>query len=330
MKNYTILITLLLLFATPQIKAEKPTVVATASMFSDMAKNIVGNKMDVQLLVPVGADPHTHKPTPGDAKMVVNADLVLQNALGFEGWLGELIKHSGTKATIATITEGIKPLMSESYDSPDPHAWMDGRNGLKYIENIKNAVVALDPANKDFYEKNYSAYRIEIKEMDEYIQQEINKIPLAKRILITSHDAFKYYGKRYGVQLESTMGVSTEAEPTPEDVQNLIKVIKGAEVPAIFAETTINPKIMKQIAADANIVLGGSLYADSIGLPGEDGDSYIKMMTSNTDKIVAGLTGKIKESVITDESSGGFGWATILIGLLLVGAMIFMFSKMNR
>ncbi len=330
MKNYTILITLLLLLSTSQIKAEKPTIVATASMFADMAKNIVDDKMNVELLVPVGADPHTHKPTPGDAKMVVNADLILQNALGFEGWLGELIKHSGTQATVATITEGITPLMSDAYDSPDPHAWMDGRNGLKYIENIKNAVVALDPANKDFYEKNYNAYRIEIEEMDEYIVSEITKIPPTQRILITSHDAFKYYGKRYGVQLESTMGVSTDAEPTPQDVQNLIKVIKQSNVPSIFAETTINPKIMKQIAEDANIVLGGSLYADSIGLPGEDGDSYINMMTSNTDKIVAGLTGKIKESIATNQSSGGFGWATILIGLLLVGAMIFMFSKMNR
>jgi len=329
MKNYTIFIILILLFIAPQVKAEKPTIVATASMFSDMAKNIAGDKMNIELIVPVGGDPHLYKPTPKDAKMVVNADLILQNGLTFEGWLGELIEHSATKASTVLVTEGINPIKSLTYDAPDPHAWMDARNGLKYIENIKNGIVALDPANKDFYEKNYRAYRIEIQELDEYIQQEIKKIPPAQRILITSHDAFQYYGRRYGIQLESVMGTSTDADIQTQDVLHLIDVIKQSKVPAIFTETTVNPKQMEQIAKDNGVVVSGSLYADSIGAPGTDGDSYIDMLKANTDKIVAGLTRKASTETVT-APSGGFSWATILIGLLLVGAMGFMFSKMNR
>jgi len=329
MKNYNIYIITFLLLTAFQIKAQKPSIVATASMFSDMAKNIAGDKMKVELIVPIGGDPHIYKPTPNDAKMVVNADLILKNGLTFEGWLGELIEHSGTKANVVTVTEGIKALKSETYDSPDPHAWMDARKGLKYIENIKNGIVALDPANKDFYEKNYRAYRIEVEELDEYIQKEIAKIPAAQRILITSHDAFQYYGRRYGIQLESVLGVSTDADIQTQDVLQLIDVIKKSKVPAIFTETTINPKQMEQIAKDNGVVVGGSLYADSIGKPGTDGDSYIDMLKANTDKIVAGLTRKASAETAT-EPSGGFAWASILIGLLLVGAMAFMFSKMNR
>lgn len=328
MKNYIYLITFLLLTAF-QAKAEKPTVVATASMFSDMAKNIVGDKMNIELIVPIGGDPHIYKPTPNDAKMVVNADLILKNGLTFEGWLGELIEHSGTKAAVVLVTKGINPIKSLTYDAPDPHAWMDARNGLKYIENIKNGIIALDPANKDFYEKNYRAYRIEVEELDEYVETKITKIPLAQRILITSHDAFQYYGRRYGIQLESVMGTSTDADIQTQDVLQLIDVIKKSKVPAIFTETTINPKQMEQIAKDNGVVVGGSLYADSIGKPGTDGDSYINMLKANTDKIVAGLTRKASEETTT-EPSGGFGWASILIGLLLVGAMAFMFAKMNK
>jgi len=329
MKKYIIYTILILLLTTFQIQAQKPTIVATASMFSDMAKNIVGDKMNVEVIVPIGGDPHIYKPTPKDAKMVVNADLILKNGLTFEGWLGELIDNSGTKAPVVLVTEGIEPIKSLTYNAPDPHAWMDARNGLKYAENIKNGILALDPANKDFYEKNYNAYRIEVEELDEYIETEIAKIPLAQRILITSHDAFQYYGKRYGIQLESVLGTSTDADIQTQDVLHLIEVIRKSKVPAIFTETTINPKQMEQIAKDNGVVVGGSLYADSIGKKGSDGDSYIDMLKANTDKIVAGLTQKSGDEIAV-ESPGGFNWAGVLIGLMLIGAMVFMFKKMNR
>ncbi len=333
MKNYTLYIITFLLLAAPQIKAEKPTIVATASMFSDMAKNIAGDKMNIELIVPIGGDPHLYKPTPKDAKMVVNADLILKNGLTFEGWLDELIENSGTKASVILTTQGINPIKSLTYDSPDPHAWMNAQNGLKYAENIKNGIVALDPANKDFYEKNYNTYSAEIKQLDEYILTQISKIPEAQRILVTSHDAFQYYGKRYGIQLESVLGTSTDADVQTQDILQLIEIIRQSKVAAIFTETTINPKQMEQIAKDNGVVVGGSLYADSIGKPGSDGDSYINMLKANTDKIVAGLTGKLSNATEANNDntpSSGFPLSAILIGLLLVGAMLFMFRKMNR
>ncbi len=329
MKKFILIVLVLLTYA--RLQAEKPTIAATASMFSDMAKNIVGDKMNIELIVPVGGDPHLYKPTPKDAKLVADADLILQNGLTFEGWLSELIENSGTKALVVTITEGITPIKSLTYDSPDPHAWMNVEHGLKYIENIKNGVVQLDPDNKAFYEKNHEQYRQEVINLDNYIKEQVNTIPADKRILVTSHDAFQYYGKQYGIQLESVLGVSTDAEAQTDDIINLIKIIQKSKVPAIFAETTINPKQMQQIARDNNIVIGGTLYADSIGETGSEGDSYIKMLKANTDKIVAGLTGKLSpentEEVI--DTNNDFHWSSILIGLALLGAMLFMFRKLK-
>lgn len=331
MKKYKQLIIITICCLSVQFSyADKPKIAATASMFSDMAKRIVGDKMDVELIVPVGGDPHLYKPTSKDAKLVANADLILKNGLTFEGWLSELIDNSGTKASVITITKGIAPIKSLVYDSPDPHAWMDAQNGLKYIENIKNGIIALDSDNTAFYEKNYAEYRKEVADLDFYILEQISTIPEAQRILITSHDAFQYYGKRYDVQLESVLGTSTDADVQTDDMINLIKVIRKSKVPAIFAETTINPKQMEQIAKDNGVVIGGTLYSDSIGQEGSDGDSYIKMLKANTDKIVAGLTGKLSDAGTTTTSTGGgFNWLSIIIVTLLLGAMLFMFRKLK-
>lgn len=309
---------------------EKKLVVSTASIFADMAEVIAGGKVDIQMIVPIGGDPHIYEPTPGDAQLVNRADLILRNGLTFEGWLNELIENSGTKAEIVTITEGIQPIESIQYkNSTDPHAWMDVANGLIYIENIKNALVALDPDNADIYEFNYGIYRQQLQDLDQEIQQEIRRIPEKRRILITSHDAFRYYGKRYGIDVQAILGTSTDADAQTSDIVRLNKIIQESGIPAVFIETTVNPKLLQQIATDNDIEIGGKLFSDSIGDKDSPAPTYLDMLKYNTSTIVHALSQEVEvaqEAPETEKSNYGL---FIVLGILLLGGFLFMVIKLN-
>ncbi len=335
MKHRAITLLLLMLAAAPTLWAqEKPLVVATASIFADMAENISGGLVEVRSIVPIGGDPHLYEPTPGDAQLAARANLILKNGLTFEGWLNELIANSGTKAQVVTITEGITPIESIQYkNSTDPHAWMDASFGLIYIGNIKDALVALDPDNRDVYEFNYKIYRQQLEDMDHRIQQAIQQIPEPQRVLITSHDAFRYYGKRYGIRVEAILGTSTDAEAQTSDILRLNKVIRENKVPAVFIETTVNPKMLRQIAADNKVKVGGQLYSDSIGGEGSPAPTYLKMLEYNTQTIVAALSRPVGEG----EAAKAPGSASsrqkyilyALLGILLVGGFFLVARKLN-
>lgn len=305
-------------------------VVSTASIFADMAENIAGGHLEIKTIVPIGGDPHTYQPAPSDAKLVSSADLILKNGLTFEGWLNELIENSGTRGEVVLITEGVDAITSEKYhNSADPHAWMDVSKGLKYIENIKDALVQLDPDNKEVYEFNYGVYRKQLEDLDLYIQTEIQKIPEQHRILITSHDAFQYYGKRYGIQLESVLGISTESEAQTSDIIRLNRVIRENKVPAIFIESTINPKLLEQLAKDNHVKIGGQLYADSIGEKDSPASSYLDMLKYNTDVIVKALNVEMMEEKIEEVAESSGMKTLIFMGLLLIPLMAFLVYKMR-
>ncbi len=314
------------LFTLSLFAQEKKTVVATASMMADMAKNIAGGMVNVECIVPIGGDPHLHEPTPRDAQMVNRADLIIKNGLTFEGWLNELIENSGTKAKTIRVTEGIQPIQSIEYEnSADPHAWMDASLGLTYIKNIKDALSELDPDNADIYAFNYGVYKTQLEDLDKYIKTEIQKIPAQKRVLITSHDAFQYYGRAYGIQLEAILGTSTDAEAQTSDIIRLNKVIKSNKVPALFIESTINPKLLKQLAKDNDIEIGGQLYADSIGDEESPAPTYIDMLKHNTDVMVAALSRESsREKALTADGETGSNWLLwgIIAGLLIGGFVL--------
>ena len=332
MKSYICL--LLSLGLTFSSFAQK-RIVATASMIADMAKNIVGDKCIVECIVPIGGDPHIFQPTPLAARMASNADLILKNGLTFEGWLNELIENSGTSAEIVLVTEGVDAITSLIYENAsDPHAWMDAENGIIYAENIKNALIRMDPENSSYYEANFNKYKDELIQLDLYIQREINKIPQKQRVLITSHDAFQYYGIKYGLQLESILGTSTDAQEQTSDILRVNKVIRETGVPAVFVESTVNPKMLTQIAKDNKIQIGGKLYADSIGEEDSPANSYINMLKYNTDIIVNGLTAQTEESLIEEMTAQDpnktqnyvlYG----IIGLLLIAGFWFMVRKLK-
>ncbi|MEL7163378.1 MAG: zinc ABC transporter substrate-binding protein, partial [Bacteroidota bacterium] len=197
----------------------RPLVVASASIFADMANVVGGDHVRVEMVVPIGGDPHIYEPTPDDVRLVAAADLVLVNGLTFEGWMDELIANSGTRARTVTITEGIGTIDSEEYaNSADPHAWMTAKNGLTYVRNVRDALIELDPFNKQVYEFNAGVYLQQLEDLDQAIFRQLATIPEAQRILITSHDAFRYYGRYYGIRVEAALGTSTDAEVQTDDV----------------------------------------------------------------------------------------------------------------
>lgn len=336
-KKITLLFVLFALFANCIWAADKPKIVATTTIIADITRQIAEDLVEIKSLVPVGGDPHLYEPVPQDAILIVNANLILKNGFTLEGWLNEFIENSGTKAVVSTVTEGIAPIQSSVYaNSPDPHAWMDAENGIVYAENIKNALVGLDPANAVVYETNCDAFKLKLTALNEEIKAMILTIPEGKRVLITSHDAFKYYGRKYGLQLESILGTSTDAQAQTSDINRLYQVIKATKVPAIFIESTINPQKLMQIAKDTKIKIGGKLYADSLGEPDGEAGTYEKMLRYNTQTIVNGLTGKgelTAEERTTGTGIGMSGGSFLLyvLGGLLVGALwFFVRRKQNR
>ncbi len=324
-----------LLFSDSSLVAQnKPLVVATASMIADMAKNIAGDKLDIQLIVPIGGDPHIYDPTPRDAQLVTNAQLVLRNGLTFEGWLNELIENSGTEAAIVTVTKGISAITSQKYkSSTDPHAWMDVSLAIEYCKNIRDAFIHLDPTHQSDYEANYEDYAKQLQALDRYVMEQIASIPETQRILITSHDAFQYYGRRYHIRLEAILGTSTDAEAQTSDIIRINNIIRESKVPAVFIESTINPKLLKQLASDNDIEIGGELYADSIGDEDSPAPTYIDMLRHNTDVIVKALSRKV-DTVVNEEGkdSAGFGniWLFGLLALLFLGGFFLVSRKMNN
>lgn len=316
---------------------EKPVVASTASMIWDMAKNIGGDHFQYEVIVPVGGDPHLYEPVPSDARLVASADLILKNGLTFEGWLNTLIENAGTKATVVQVTDGVPALTSLTYkDAADPHAWMDVSYAQFYIKNIKDALIRLAPEHQADIEANYEKYRQALLELDDYILKAIKKIPEAQRILITSHDAFQYYGRRYGLQLQAIQGVSTDTEAQTDDVMRVSKVIRQSGVPAVFVESTINPKMLKRIAKDNGVVVGGSLFSDSIGGEKSEAPSYIDMLRYNTNTIVNALTqpkGKVANDTAIEEKTPEDNVNMIMIGVLaavFIGGLVFMIRKMSH
>ena len=317
------LLLFILFIGTTTLKAEKPVVVATASIFADMALQIGDTLIEVETIVPIGGDPHTYEPRPSDLNLLNKASVILKNGLSFEKWMNKLIENSGTEASVVLITEGVESIQSDTYDnSPDPHAWMDAENGLIYAKNIYVTLLELLPEHKDQLEQSYLEYKDQIEKTEVYIKEQISSIPENQRILITSHDAFKYYGRKYGLQLESILGTSTDAEAQTKDVERIIQIIRASKVPAVFIETTVNPKMLKQIATDNGITVGGSLFSDSIGDKDSEAPTYLDMLRYNTQTIATALTKSIDDTVNIDPENSGSSLAKIFV---LIGAAMLLF-----
>jgi zinc/manganese transport system substrate-binding protein len=267
------------LIALPAHAGDRLKVVASFSILADFVKNVGGDKIDMTALVGPNSDAHVYTPTPGDAKTVADAKLVVINGLGLEGWLPRLLQSSGSKAQVAVATKGITPLKLGS--EADPHAWQWVANAKTYVANIRVALAAADPADAEVFRSNAEAYLAKLDALDEEIRQWSPQIPFAQRKLITTHDAFGYFAKAYGFEFIAPQGVSTETEPSARDIAAIIAQIKRDKVPAVFLENISDDRLIGRIAAETGANVGGKLFSDSLTDEKGDAPTYIDMMRHN-------------------------------------------------
>lgn len=275
---------------------DRPNVVATSTMITDWTAEIGGDEIDLTGILKPGNDPHIYEPVPLDTKLLEEADLILYNGYNLEPNLIRLMDAVGVNARKVAVGESISPLELEEGGGqvPDPHVWGDVENVIQMVTLIRDELIQLSPEDEDEFRQNASALIAELQRLDQWIQEQIQTIPAAQRQLITTHDAFQYYANAYGLEVAGTLiGISTEEQPSAQTIQKLAESIQRLNVPTIFAETTINPRLIMTVAEEAEVELAPTeLYSDSIGAPGSEGDSYIKMMVSNTRTIVENLGGE--------------------------------------
>jgi len=283
--------------SNPTGASSNPRVVSTSTMIADWAKIVGGDQINHTSILQPGADPHVYEPTPNDTRAFEQANLILYNGFNLEPGLIRLMESSGRNAKKVPVGEAVQPLQmtKEGAKVPDPHVWGNVENAIAMVNRIRDELGQLSPANKDSFTKTAAQYTTELTQLHQWIQQQIQTIPPKQRQLITTHDAFQYYARAYGLTVAGTLiGISTEEQPSAQTVKRLVESVKATGTPAIFAETTINPTLIETVSKSAGVKLSPQkLYSDSIGAPGSDGDSYIKMMVANTTAIVQNLGGKI-------------------------------------
>jgi zinc/manganese transport system substrate-binding protein len=299
-----------LLAASAQAQEQKQNaklpVVATFSILGDIVGNVGGDRVSVKTIVGPDADAHVYSPAPADAKVLADATVIVTNGLGFEGWLTRLIKSANSKAPTIVASRGIKPRMmagdhahdrdakhghghGHGHAEGDPHAWQSVVNVKVYVGNIRDGLIAADPAGKAVYEANAAAYLKKLDDLDREVREAIARIPADRRKVITTHDAFGYFQDAYGLNFIAPQGVSTESEASARDVARIIGQIKKQKIPAVFLENISNPRLLKRIAEETGAKLGGTLHSDA--LTGEKGPAptYIDLIRHNIRTLSAAL-----------------------------------------
>jgi zinc/manganese transport system substrate-binding protein len=281
-------------------------VVASFSILRDLAAHVGGDRVDVTALVGPGGDAHVYAPTPADARRVGAAGLVVVNGLGFEGWMDRLVQASASRAPVVVATAKITPRHAgrpgdgedgypEALDPRldarglDPHAWQSVTNAEIYVANIRDGLIAADPPGRAVYEANAAAYLDDLARLDAGIRSTVAAIPPGRRKVITTHDAFGYFAADYGVAFIAAQGVSRESEPSAKDMARIIRAIRTQNIKALFFENAVDPRLVRRIAAETGIRIGGTLYADSLSDAAGPAATYVDMMRYNVREIVEGL-----------------------------------------
>lgn len=321
----------LAVFAPGASVADEPLdVVATFSILGDMVEQIGGDQVVVTTLVGPNGDAHVYQPSPEDARAVSSADVLVVNGLEFEGWLDRLTDASDFSGVRIVAANGIDAIAYDDHghddvheydhghddhghdddhehghDHPDdeghehgaydPHAWQSVGNALVYIDNISSGLSEADPNHAEFFASNAAAYRGELESLDADIRALVQEIPSDSRLVVTSHDAFQYFGRDYGLEFRSPQGISTESEASARDVADLIEGIRADAVSAVFFESTADTRLLERIAEETNASIGGTLFPGALSEPDGPAPSYLAMMRHNAETISAALAGNVKE-----------------------------------
>jgi manganese/iron transport system substrate-binding protein len=266
-------------------------------MIADWTETVGGEAIDHLGLLAPGVDPHIYEPVPADSVALEKAKLIFYNGYNLEPGLTKLITAVGQNAQKIALAELVPPLTSrhQGSDLPDPHVWGDVKNVILMVNGIRDALIDIAPENKELFTNNAAVFTQALTQLDQWVTQQIQTIPEPNRTLVTTHDAFEYYIKAYGLRSGGTLiGISTEEQPSAQTVARLSDAIKKMGVPTIFAETTINPALITTVAQEAGVTLAKrSLYSDSLGEAGGEADTYIKMIVANTRILVESLGGTI-------------------------------------
>ncbi len=275
-----------MLAAAPAVAQERIKVVATFSILGDLVRNVGGDRVEVATLVGPDGDAHVYSPTPADVRKLAQAKVIVVNGLGFEGWMTRLIRASGSKAPTITASNGIatRKMADEHRHGQtvaDPHGWQSVANAKTYVANIRDGLSAADPAGRAVYEANAVRYLASLDALEAEVKAAIAAIPAERRRIITTHDAFGYFGDAYGIQFIAPEGIATDTEASARDVAKIIVQVRKQSIPAVFMENITDSRLMQQIARETGAKIGGTLYSDALSEPSGPAATYLDMMRHN-------------------------------------------------
>ncbi len=284
-------------------RSGKLNVVATTTMVGDLVSRIAGDRAEVKVIMGPGTDPHTFKPAPADIAALSKADVIFYNGLHLEAQMERVLEQIGERSATRVVALGdsldqtkLLSWQPEAGFPHDPHVWNDVQLWKGAVEKIRDTLVEVDAANAESYTTNAGAYLAQLDELDSYIKEQAASLPAERRVIVTAHDAFNYFGRAYGFEVQAVQGISTAAEASTADIQALAAIVVEQDVPAIFVESTISPRTIEAVqaavrAAGKEVLVGGQLYSDALGAADSPAGTYIGMMRSNIDTIVAALSG---------------------------------------
>ena len=276
-----------LLFLANAVSANDPgiRVVTSFSILEDLVKELGGEYVSVVNLVGRNSDAHMYQPKPSDAVSIANADLVIFNGLGFEGWIVRLIENSGQKNKQLIASQGVDAI--KNGDEIDPHAWQSFRNIRVYVQNITRTLITLRPQNANELALRQKQYLNTLNALEKRLIEQLAKIPPNRRIVVTSHDAFGYLGREFDIRFLAPLGLSIEVEASAEDVAAVIDQIREQNVKALFVENINSPRLLQRIAAETNIAIGGRLYSDALSEVDGPAGTYLNMMRHNIESLIS-------------------------------------------
>lgn len=268
--------------------------VATFSILGDIVAQVGGDRVAITTIVGANGDAHVYEPKPADAVALSGADVLFVNGLGFEGWLDRLVGATNFAGPVVVASAGVntRRMAEDGKEVNDPHAWQSLKNGLLYVQNVTAGLCAVDAAGCAFYRTNAAAYSAEITALDGQVRAAIATVPMAKRQVISTHDAFGYFGMEYGIKFLAPEGISTESEASAADVARLIEQIKTDNVSAVFIENMSDGRLVQRIADETGVRVDGALYADALSEPEQGAGTYLDMVRHNVDLLVPAMLGQ--------------------------------------
>jgi ABC-type Zn uptake system ZnuABC Zn-binding protein ZnuA len=263
------------------------TVVATTTQVADLVREVGGGRVSVDGMLRPGGDPHEYEPRPSDVAAVARADVVFRSGGEVDGWLGDVIDDAGGDAQVVSLIDSVDRM------DDDPHWWQDPRNAERAVETIRARLTRLDPGGRTVYRRNAARLERRLRTLDARIAACVDRVPAAKRRIVTTHDALGYFARRYGIEVVGAVipSLSTQAQASAGDVQRLVDQIRREHVQAVFPESSVNPDIERAIAREAGASIGGKLYADSLGPKGSAGETYVGALSADAAALVDGMSG---------------------------------------